>query len=76
MHDAEANYKGEMSKKGKVSAKAKYNYELMRKAQGQMSDLNKQEREAHQKGDQKAIDKINRKQLTCARDALKMYREK
>lgn len=44
-------------------------------AQKQMSDLNKKERAALQKGDQDAVDTINKQQLKVARDALKMYKE-
>ena len=40
-----------------------------------MSDLNKKERVAIQKGDQDAVDKINKQQLKVARDAMKMYKE-
>lgn len=40
-----------------------------------MSDLNKKERAAIQKGDQDAVDAINKQQLKVARDALKMYKE-
>ena len=76
MQKADADYAGEKNTKGKASANATYNHHLMLSAQKQMSELNKQERAAVQKGDQKAIDEINKKQLKLARDALKMYREK
>lgn len=75
MDKAEANYYGEKNTKGRPTAKTDYNHKLMNHAQKQMSDLNKKERAAIQKGDQDAVDKINKQQLKVARDALKMYRE-
>lgn len=75
MDKAEANYYGEKNTKGRPTAKTDYNHKLMNHAQKQMSDLNKKERAAIQKGDQDAVDKINKQQLKVARDALKMYKE-
>ena len=75
MDKAEANYYGEKNTKGRPTAKRDYNHKLMNHAQKQMSDLNKKERAAIQKGDQDAVDKINKQQLKVARDALKMYKE-
>lgn len=75
MDKAESNYYGEKNTKGRPTAKTEYNHKLMYHAQKQMSDLNKKERAALQKGDQDAVDKINKQQLKVARDALKMYRE-
>ena len=72
---AESNYYGEKNTKGRPTAKTEYNHKLMNHAQKQMSDLNKKERAAIQKGDQDAVDKINKQQLKVARDALKMYKE-
>lgn len=39
------------------------------------TNVNKKERAAIQKGDQDAVDAINKQQLKVARDALKMYKE-
>lgn len=75
MDKAESNYYGEKNTKGHPTAKTEYNHKFMNHAQKQMSDLNKKEREAIQKGDQDAVDKINKQQLKVARDALKMYKE-
>ena len=75
MDKAESNYYGEKNTKGRPTAKTEYNHKLMNHAQKQMSDLNKKERAAIQKGDQDAVDKINKQQLKVARDALKMYKE-
>lgn len=75
MDKAESSYYGEKNTKGHPTAKTEYNHKLMYHAQKQMSDLNKKERAAIQKGDQDAVDKINKQQLKVARDALKMYRE-
>lgn len=75
MDKAESNYYGEKNTKGHPTAKTEYNHKLMYHAQKQMSDLNKKERAALQKGDQDAVDKINKQQLKVARDALKMYKE-
>lgn len=75
MDKAESNYYGEKNTKGHPTAKTEYNHKLMNHAQKQMSDLNKKERAAIQKGDQDAVDKINKQQLKVARDALKMYKE-
>lgn len=75
MDKAESSYYGEKNTKGHPTAKTEYNHKLMYHAQKQMSDLNKQERAAIQKGDQDAVDKINKQQLKVARDALKMYKE-
>lgn len=75
MDKAESSYYGEKNTKGHPTAKTEYNHKLMYHAQKQMSDLNKKERVAIQKGDQDAVDKINKQQLKVARDALKMYRE-
>lgn len=75
MDKAESNYYGEKNTKGRPTAKTDYNHKLMNHAQKQMSDLNKKERAAIQKGDQDAVDKINKQQLKVARDALKMYKE-
>lgn len=75
MDKAESNYYGEKNTKGHPTAKTDYNHKLMNHAQKQMSDLNKKERAAIQKGDQDAVDKINKQQLKVARDALKMYKE-
>lgn len=75
MDKAESNYYGEKNTKGRPTAKTDYNHKLMSHAQKQMSDLNKKERAAIQKGDQDAVDKINKQQLKVARDALKMYKE-
>lgn len=72
---AESNYYGEKNTKGHPTAKTEYNHKLMYHAQKQMSDLNKKERAALQKGDQDAVDAINKQQLKVARDALKMYKE-
>lgn len=72
---AESNYYGEKNTKGRPTAKTEYNHKLMNHAQKQMSDLNKKERAAIQKGDQDAVDAINKQQLKVARDALKMYKE-
>lgn len=75
MDKAESNYYGEKNTKGHPTAKTEYNHKLMYHAQKQMSDLNKKERAALQKGDRDAVDKINKQQLKVARDALKMYKE-
>lgn len=75
MDKAESNYYGEKNTKGHPTAKTEYNHKLMNHAQKQMSDLNKKERAAIQKGDQDAVDAINKQQLKVARDALKMYKE-
>ncbi len=75
MDKAESKYYGEKNTKGHPTAKTEYNHKLMYHAQKQMSDLNKKERAALQKGDQDAVDKINKQQLQVARDALKMYKE-
>lgn len=75
MDKAESSYYGEKNTKGHPTAKTEYNHKLMYHAQKQMSDLNKKERAALQKGDQDAVDKINKQQLKVARDALKMYKE-
>ena len=75
MDKAESKYYGEKNTKGHPTAKTEYNHKLMYHAQKQMSDLNKKERAALQKGDQDAVDKINKQQLKVARDALKMYKE-
>ena len=75
MDKAESNYYGEKNTKGHPTAKTDYNHKLMNHAQKQMSDLNKKERAAIQKGDQDAVDAINKQQLKVARDALKMYKE-
>ena len=75
MDKAESDYYGEKNTKGHPTAKTEYNHKLMYHAQKQMSDLNKKERAALQKGDQDAVDKINKQQLKVARDALKMYKE-
>ena len=75
MDKAESSYYGEKNTKGHPTAKTEYNHKLMYHAQKQMSDLNKKERVAIQKGDQDAVDKINKQQLKVARDALKMYKE-
>lgn len=75
MDKAESNYYGEKNTKGHPTAKTEYNHKLMYHAQKQMSDLNKKERAALQKGDQDAVDTINKQQLKVARDALKMYKE-
>lgn len=75
MDKAESNYYGEKNTKGHPTAKTEYNHKLMNHAQKQMSDLNKKERAAIQKGDQDAVDMINKQQLKVARDALKMYKE-
>lgn len=75
MDKAESSYYGEKNTKGHPTAKTEYNHKLMNHAQKQMSDLNKKERAAIQKGDRDAVDKINKQQLKVARDALKMYRE-
>ena len=39
------------------------------------TNVNEKERAAIQKGDQDAVDKINKQQLKVPRDVLKMYRE-
>lgn len=75
MDKAESSYYGEKNTKGHPMAKTEYNHKLMYHAQKQMSDLNKKERAALQKGDQDAVDAINKQQLKVARDALKMYKE-
>ncbi|WP_302297835.1 LPD38 domain-containing protein [Mitsuokella multacida] len=75
MDKAESSYYGEKNTKGHPTAKTEYNHKLMNHAQKQMSDLNKKERAAIQKGDQDAVDAINKQQLKVARDALKMYKE-
>lgn len=75
MDKAESSYYGEKNTKGHPTAKTEYNHKLMYHAQKQMSDLNKKERAALQKGDQDAVDTINKQQLKVARDALKMYKE-
>ena len=75
MDKAESKYYGEKNTKGHPTAKTEYNRKLMNHAQKQMSDLNKKERAAIQKGDQDAVDAINKQQLKVARDALKMYKE-
>ena len=69
LEEAEKTYNGEKNG-GKPSGTATANYKMLQKANKVMSDLNKKEREAIAKGDDAAVDRINRQQLSLAKSAL------
>ena len=69
LEEAEKTYNGEKNG-GKPSSTATANYKMLQKANQVMSDLNKKERAAIAKGDDAAVDAINRQQLMLAKSAL------
>lgn len=60
---------------GKPNSRERFNYQLMTRANKQMREWNKKERAALARGDEAAVDSINRQQLKIARDALAVYKE-